>query len=1014
MLWGYKIMRYLGLNDIKRKIKPHQLKAIEVIEEYLASDDIKYQALVKMPTGTGKTGIIGIISNFYNEYKNVLIVVPNNILPSQIEEEIWSKFWDNIRIDKRKLKIKFPSACKVKNFQIPKKNDGTIIITTIQSLVSIYQNETEKYKELQQDIDLVIFDEGHREPSLIWSKAIRQLNKKVVLFTATPYRNDNALFSFHKNRYKYSLTFNKAVDLGLIKKIKFKSIASHIFKSVDSFCEFILSIYSPNSSQKIVIRCKDSDEIKRITLSLNSLYRSRFQRDQDIALGCHSTFKGEKVDCLKSNGEAIYKVIDQYKILIHENMLIEGINIPELDTLIMCGDFENTRSLIQQIGRIVRKNGTRRNAIVYVREDKKEKYISQWKKFIQYENEFCNNSAELSVDYHDGEFKEVFTLDENFYNELLIPKSSIIYEFKHIAFNRLIEYLKDNLINKSNIRQFYEHKTEELWVLCYEKVNYANILKSKLYKEVTLECMVLRIITKDSRNFLFYYDSRGYSLPFDVLEKYLKNIDINKMLSLFPKETTNLNQIKLNSLNISNIGINGRIVEGNNIQNVHTNINERLSFCKYVQGTIEDKEKKSNRYIGTTNSRIMDYEKVSLDDYCKWTEKIIDQLFLEVTNSYFSRFALPVNKEDGIEATAILVDFVGIIDTYEAYKLIKNSKEKISLENIFVTCQNFNFKFEFNNESIEGKIEKSGSGKKTRFRLNIPKFKTEYFIEDKYGKMSLEHFINNEQIFRIFFNKDGVIYSSGYFFQPNTRFKKLNLDDTDIGKRIFVLDGLDNCVEEKFGSIPNRPLTLNTWPADSVFGCFLDALLNNKGPFINTNIDYLVCDDLGNEIADFIGIDEQHKKLIVAHCKHKDSVKSASAFQDLCGQAIKNIGYLIKNNVDLMQIQNHIDLWNGEWNMCKKYGKNKNAITVTIKTKRIIKGGLNGKDFWSKYKSILKLPESITEVWLIMDGLSKGELKKQLKGDKTEKQISQLMWILYSTQEVIAEVGAVLKIFCKK
>lgn len=49
-----------------------------------------------------------------------------------------------------------------------------------------------------------------------------------------------------------------------------------------------------------------------------------------------------------------------------------------------------------------------------------------------------------------------------------------------------------------------------------------------------------------------------------------------------------------------------------------------------------------------------------------------------------------------------------------------------------------------------------------------------------------------------------------------------------------------------------------------------------------------------------------------------------------------------------------------------------------------------------------------------MDGLSRNVLKQQLEKDKPEEQISQLMWILYCTQEIISEVGGVLKVFCRE
>ncbi|NGT87459.1 hypothetical protein [Clostridium perfringens] len=80
----------------------------------------------------------------------------------------------------------------------------------------------------------------------------------------------------------------------------------------------------------------------------------------------------------------------------------------------------------------------------------------------------------------------------------------------------------------------------------------------------------------------------------------------------------------------------------------------------------------------------------------------------------------------------------------------------------------------------------------------------------------------------------------------------------------------------------------------------------------------------------------------------------------------------------------------------------------------MILGNLTGKDFWEKYKKILKSSDSTVEVWLFTNGLSRSKLKRELKKKEPQEQINQLMWILYGTQEVLGEVGASLKVYCCK
>lgn len=59
-------------------------------------------------------------------------------------------------------------------------------------------------------------------------------------------------------------------------------------------------------------------------------------------------------------------------------------------------------------------------------------------------------------------------------------------------------------------------------------------------------------------------------------------------------------------------------------------------------------------------------------------------------------------------------------------------------------------------------------------------------------------------------------------------------------------------------------------------------------------------------------------------------------------------------------------------------------------------------------------PNSSKEVWLVTNGLSKNQLKKELLKKKPREQISQLLYILNLTQDNLSQVGALLRIFCKE
>lgn len=990
------------IENIKSKIMNHQREALNEIEKYLVCKEVDKHALIKMPTGTGKTGVIGIVSNIYDHYENILIVTPNAVLPKQTKEEIDILFWEKIGIDPCSLKLKPSYLYNDADDYFKNKVDKSILIITIQQLCYLYKQKNDIYNRIKKRIDLIIFDEGHREPAKEWSEINREFAKKTILFTATPYRNDDLSFKLHIDNYKYSYSFKKAVSDGVIKNVDFIEFEDDFLEDKSRLVDYILKIYDKYPNRKILIRCSGHEDIEEIVNGINST------KGENIALGCHSNFNIS--ENFINEGKKIYDKVNKYNVFLHEDMLIEGFNVPSINILFMYSAFNNSKMLVQQIGRIVRKTKDDKVAEVYIPKSNKNKYLEQWNNFLLYDE----NTEESNIRYVNGKFQKVFLLDKNFYEDLSIPKAANIYFAEKSLFELAKFFIKESLIKKVSIKELEEYNNKKTWVMCYEKISYSNILISKAYAEKTLECVLLREIERDGNFYLVFYDSRGYSFPFEEIEEEISNISIDSMYNLFPKDTE-FNNLKLNSTGITNTGIYSRSLEGFKIENFNTNINERLSYCKYVRGKIDNSsDKKRNRYVGTTSSRINDFERVSLNSFIKWSDDIIHEINSSQKNSFFDRFSSVYIPQKEMNSTSIIIDLSLLYK--DEIKLEKNDKVVTDFKSISCDCKDNKFLFDFNSEKIEGMLEINKKKKKKIFHLVIPEFR-KYKLKFREGNfISLLDYINQEKCYKIFFNNEGVIYSDGVFFKPNLNFRKLKLDDLDIGKRIIAVDGLENCVDEKFGSRPavNR---LDDWQGDSIFGFFVDQIKNKKGVFVNESFTALVCDDLQKEIADFIAIDEIKNKIVLIHCKSKDSAGvSASAFQDVCGQAQKNVSYLIKNNVDVLQdIQTHIDIWDKQWTNSKTYDSKKSSkFKVEIERERMIIGNLKGNEFWEKYKKIIKSVDSTVEVWLFTKGLSRRKLVNQLKKDKPQEQINQLMWILYGTQEVLAEVGAVLKVYCSK
>lgn len=208
-----------------------------------------------------------------------------------------------------------------------------------------------------------------------------------------------------------------------------------------------------------------------------------------------------------------------------------------------------------------------------------------------------------------------------------------------------------------------------------------------------------------------------------------------------------------------------------------------------------------------------------------------------------------------------------------------------------------------------------------------------------------------------------------------------------------VMKDLKDCIDEKLGDKKDK----TSWPEKSVFRTVIDEIEKNYN-----NIDYLVCDDLSKEAADFIALSTKENKCYFIHCKYHKKSLSASDFQDICGQANKNIHYIMTTDYEsLAYIEAHEKRWKDKW----RYDG--------YEFDRCIKGDVN--DFANKLKSIIESPYGKKEVWLVQSGLSLYDLKKELeknpKKNKQQEQVPQLIWILQGLQDNLKQVGAELEIF---
>lgn len=267
--------------------------------------------------------------------------------------------------------------------------------------------------------------------------------------------------------------------------------------------------------------------------------------------------------------------------------------------------------------------------------------------------------------------------------------------------------------------------------------------------------------------------------------------------------------------------------------------------------------------------------------------------------------------------------------------------------------------------------------------LQSLKLKNIILQKDDGYDISFIDYINKYCSFILNFENIDLVYSNRKLFKDS----KL-LGNIEHFIKIFIpFEDLANITSEK----GNFTINQTQFADDSIFNFVEKQFLDSS--------EFFICDDLGREWADHIGITEDRVTFYLS--KYKDSSFSATAFQDIIGQAQKNLGNLTPQNYQLMSKR---DFWNRSY-------PNSNIS-------RLRKGD-NIDNFIHQYQSTIKNPYLKRECYLVINFISKAELQNnlnQLKGGinfAQKNETIQILWFISSLVSSCKEVNIDAYICCK-
>jgi hypothetical protein len=829
-----------------------------------------------------------------------------------------------------------------------------------------------------------------------------------VLFTATPYRNDLQLFDV-SHEYFYSYTFGEALDHRIVREVEFID-GGWSRDGTNSINEFVTKLLTASKSieqdlglqvgqMRVIVRCSDAKDIKTLAMKLEA-------RGESV-IGVHERFKN--TDGAIFRREVPDPETEPARFWIHQNKLIEGLDDPAFRLVAIFGTFTNARNLVQQIGRVIRNPARTAGQKAFVLAHHQDRQKDLWSRFIDYEqdvrnrkakghselkafDEFVASHANAPRFYLLGDFRRHLRADEiDDPRQVVQMRKSVLVRIQKQDFNwkKLILGIQHELLTGDAIpfgRSFQDTSSYLQLFQIFEQ--------SDVVREAYLEIRLGYVFAKRLGGYLFFSDSEGRAPEY--LKKATLSISPDILHRLLPDEKTTIKEVSLINGDFGNHAFRRRTVSMDSLQVVPPALSDYVQVCSTATGSVKTKVSGKNetrrRYVSFTRGRLSERTApiIEYPEFEEWLEAVNVALNDSAVSGddTLMRYAKPHKFDATEQPRHILLDIAsealnvtgldGTTPTVDVDKLWLVEKGKFHGE---IDDKQFEARIAFNPETQRFVVESDELDK--------------VFIRDTYKVFT--KYLNESQNFRILLGTSSV-YTQGKFFTPNLLPWKGGGNRLNIQRIVVGCAGLEKIKSEKGD--------MTGWSKDSVFGAIYDKA--QVFAAVKWIPEVLVCNDVGNpEIADFFGLCEKTRRIVMIHGKKakEGSAMSASAFHEVCSQAVRYLGFFNPTDQDTkLTTKKLADDW------CPDPTKHP-------KLKRIVwaKGSPTPSEIAKKFTAAIEDPTFTREVWLVMgNGLSRKRFEQAVNKSKPKPNEREMSFLFQSTWCAVASVGASLKVVCMR
>lgn len=344
---GFQIVEEQRANDriIRAGLRPPQIGALySVLGHWRMSTGV---ATVVMPTGTGKTEtMLALLAA--EQLNRLLVIVPSNALRIQIGTK-FATMGQLSSIGAMPKASKFPIVGTLSHELTTREevedvfSRCNVVVTTMAVAGQCSEQVQARIAELCSHL---FVDEAHHIAARTWAAfRDRFAGKRIVQFTATPFRNDGKHI---EGRAVFSYPLRKAQEDGYFKKIKFLPVEEFDRNEADvAIADLAVAQLRADGvagfAHVVMARCEDINR----AIQLHELYRAKAP-DLNPRIVHSGMPKAEAKAALADVRSGISKII------VCVSMLGEGFDMPELKIAAIHQFHKSLAPTLQFTGRFTR------------------------------------------------------------------------------------------------------------------------------------------------------------------------------------------------------------------------------------------------------------------------------------------------------------------------------------------------------------------------------------------------------------------------------------------------------------------------------------------------------------------------------------------------------------------------------------------------------------------------------------------------------------------------------------